>query len=185
MRQAVNNDDPSKGSVFSASLTDKQLQAAADSVKEVINIVDPGFTARNAPLSAIDPAAPHRRHIYNRTKGAVAYARSRNARPLGRIRGKASHGVHITFRPHLKVKRIYPQDTSAHRQAMVEGFLGIDLSWGDIWDGVKNGFNVIQDVLLDPIVNGIKATINFIKDGITYAWNGLVRSVTRILKYDI
>jgi hypothetical protein len=175
MRSAKNNDDPAKGPVFPPSTSDADLQAAADAIREVLTVVDPGFAARNAPLATIDLSSPNRLHLHPRTKGSVACTRSRYARPLGRIRGKASHGVRITFQPHLKVARLSAKDAEAHRTQMSVNFLGIDLSWGDIWDGVKQGFNAIKEVLLDPIIDGVvKATINFIKNGIEYVWNGMV-----------
>lgn len=181
MRAAQNKDDPSKGPVFPPATSDANLQTAADAVKEVLTVVDPGFAARNAPLAAVDPSSPHRMHLHARTKGSVAWTRLRHARPLGRVRGKASHGVHIVFRPHLKVTRLSVEDAEAHRTRMLGGFLGIDLSWGDVWDGVKRGFNVVKEVILDPIIDGVKATINFIKEGIEYAWNGLVCPVLTFL----
>lgn len=172
MRAAINKETGQP--VFDPKLSDDDLNYASSAVKEVIAVVDPGFDARNAPLGTVDPSAPHRMHLHSRTKGSVAWTRSRQARPLARVRGKASHGVHITFGPHRKVVRTKPTDGDKHRSEMTDGFDLFDLSWGDIWDGIKRGFYVVKSVFLDPIVNGIKATINFIKDGITYAWNGLV-----------
>jgi hypothetical protein len=160
--------------VFNSQLSDADLDYASSAVKEVIAVVDPGFDARNVPLAMIDPSAPHRMHLHNRTKGSVACTRSRHARPLARVRGKASHGVHITFRPDRKVIRTKPGDGDKHRREMTVGFDLFDISWGDLWDGVKQGFYAVQRVFLDPIIDGIQATINFIKDGITHAWNGLV-----------
>jgi len=160
--------------VFDPKLSDDDLDYASSAVKEVIAVVDPGFAARNAPLATIDPSSPHRMHLHSRTKGSVAWTRSRHARPLGRVRGKASHGVHITFGPNRKVIRTKPTGGDQLRSEMTAGFDLFDISWGDLWDGIKQGFYTVKKVFLDPIVDGIKATINFIKDGITYAWNGLV-----------
>ena len=172
MRAAINQETGKP--VFNPKLSDDDLDYASSAVKEVIAVVDPTFNFRNAPLGTTDPSAPHRLHLHSRTKGSVAWSRSRYARPLARVRGKASHGIHITFGPNRKVIRIEPTQGDKLRSEMNAGFDLFDISWGDLWDGIKQGFYTVKRVFLDPVVDAIKATINFIKDGITYVWNGLV-----------
>jgi hypothetical protein len=172
MRAAINQQTGQP--VFDPKLSDDDLDYASNAVKEVIAVVDPGFEARNARLGTIDPSDPHRMHLHSRTKGSVAWTRSRYARPLARVRGKAKHGVLIIFAPERKVIRTKPGDGDKHRNEMTAGFDLFGISWGDLWDGIKQGFYTVKRVFLDPILDGIKATINFLKDGITYAWNGLV-----------
>jgi len=104
--------------VFDPQLSDDELDYASSAVNEVIVVVDPSFDARNTPLGTIDPSAAHRLHLHSRTKGSVAWTRSRYARPLARVCGKASHGVLITFGPERKVilrqPRTEPTDSDKH-----------------------------------------------------------------------
>ena len=128
MRAAINKETGEP--VFDPTLSDEDLDFVSSAVKEVFGVVDSGFADRNAPLETIDPSAPHRMHLHRRTKGSVAWSRSRHARPLACIRGKASHGVQITFGPNRKVVLTKPTDGDQLRSQMTTGFGLFDISWG-------------------------------------------------------
>jgi hypothetical protein len=182
MRKAVNNDDPKAPLVFPTGTSDADFQAAIDGINSVINIADPGFQTQNVPLGAIDHSHVSRRHIHPRTKSTVAVARKRTEPSLGKIRGKATHGVRLDFLPHLKVTHFNATEGSKHLEDIVAGFPFLDFTWGDLWEGVKQGWQTIKSVVLTPIVDGINAAIQVVKDGLTYAWNGLVSIIVLTIR---
>jgi hypothetical protein len=177
MRAAVNKEDPLHPPIFPPTIPDEDLANAASAVREVIAVIDPTFAASNVPLAAIDHTHPSRRYLHTRTRAAVASTRKRHERPLGRIRGKADHGLHLVLRPSLKVTRITGEQAAHLRRWAVDGFLGLDEAFGDLIQGIKDGFNTVYEVVLEPIADGINAAIVFIRDGVRYVWNGLVSTL--------
>jgi hypothetical protein len=181
LRAAEDQEDPTHPKLFPESSVSKdQLQKAADGVKNVIEVIDPAFKELNIPLSEVDHSNPSRLHLYHRTRPSVARTRKRGTRTLGHIRGKANHGVHIILRPTLEVRTISSSE-AANLRARSGGFLGMDINWGDLWQGIRDGFYIVKDYFLDPIIDGINATINFLKEGVEYVWNGIVSDMFKIL----
>lgn len=49
--------------------------------------------------------------------------------------------------------------------------------FGDLVQGVAENIASVTDVVVNTVVDGVKATITFIEDGATYVWNGIVTTV--------
>ncbi|KDQ65006.1 hypothetical protein JAAARDRAFT_245756 [Jaapia argillacea MUCL 33604] len=172
MRKAVDQDSPGKPQCFPASqVTDAQLKEAIANVNKVMGVVDPSFEPLTSPPSKDESHLPSRHHLYHRTLSTVARTRLHHEPSLGHIRhihGRARHKVEINF-PHGPITRLG------------DGIL--DFSWGDLWRTIKNKFYALKQVILEPIADGVKATIRMVKDAVEYVWNGIIKFVQQA--YDV
>ncbi|TDL16732.1 hypothetical protein BD410DRAFT_844156 [Rickenella mellea] len=129
-----------------------------------------------------------RRFIHPKTASHVAATRSRFSPSLGHIRGPGGEAVHIKFRREGTHNETLETPIAAKRMTSTEaekvkdeirklGFLGIDFSFGDLFNGIKNFIYDVVDVVIGGITDAASAFITFIKDGVTYMWEGVVNFV--------
>lgn len=66
------------------------------------------------------------------------------------------------------------------KEMLVGGSL-FDIDWGDLWEGIKRGFNQVVKLVADAIENAITVTVEFIVNGAKYIWNGIVQFAEEVL----
>ncbi|KAH7106508.1 hypothetical protein BKA62DRAFT_687338 [Auriculariales sp. MPI-PUGE-AT-0066] len=131
-------------------------------------------------------AIPSRRYLHHKTPSHRALTRKRTERSLGHIRGQVAKGGHIEFRhslskpkdgvlpPLVKTTRLTSDEAAKQIQKLrVQGWPSLNFSWGDLWKSIKDGVYDLASYTFNSIKNGVESFITLIKDGVTYAWNGI------------
>ncbi|MEY3441895.1 MAG: hypothetical protein RLZZ519_176, partial [Bacteroidota bacterium] len=68
----------------------------------------------------------------------------------------------------------------AMAKSVSESFMG---AWGDVWHFVKQAGTAIQEgfsIVIETLADGIRATLNFVIKGVTYAYNGVANLVQEV-----
>ncbi|GBE85635.1 predicted protein [Sparassis crispa] len=162
-----NAQDQTDGSYLFADLTDTQRSDLATSLNKTMQVFS------NTPL-VVPSTSLSRRYMHGKTNAAVARTRMKRDRSLARIHHNRSHvALHVSFRSGFSVN-VVSHEEAAKLAATIRasGLPSLDLSWGDLWESVKNGFSTISSTIVDPVGNAVDATVTFWKDTVEYLWTG-------------